>query len=130
MPSTDTAFSRTEPMSGVKGKGVLVTGGTSGIGQTIAVRFAEHSAHVAINYRREPDEATDTEQRVQACVAKVRRLPVRRAGARLRARAVACRPRAGAWSERRAWSHCQRSGSQSEAAEDCWSSSSCAGANP
>jgi glucose 1-dehydrogenase len=64
-------------MPGLKGKGVLVTGGTSGIGQAIAVRFAEFGANVAINYLREPDEATDTEQQVQACVAKVQQEGVR-----------------------------------------------------
>jgi glucose 1-dehydrogenase len=59
-------------MRGLKDKNVLVTGGTSGIGQAIAVRFAEHGAHVAINYRRRPEEAKETEQQVQACIEKVR----------------------------------------------------------
>jgi glucose 1-dehydrogenase len=59
-------------MRGLKGKKVLVTGGSSGIGQAIAVRFAEHGADVAINYLTTPDEAADTEQQVHACVAKVR----------------------------------------------------------
>ena len=36
-------------MRGLEGKNVLVTGGSSGIGQAIAVRFAEHGANVAIN---------------------------------------------------------------------------------
>src|SRR3954454_12090819 len=35
---------------GLKGKNVLITGGTSGIGQAIAVRFAEYGANIAINY--------------------------------------------------------------------------------
>jgi glucose 1-dehydrogenase len=64
-------------MPGLKGKGVLVTGGTSGIGQAIAVRFAQYGANVAINYLRQPDEATDTEQRVQACVRQVQQEGVR-----------------------------------------------------
>jgi glucose 1-dehydrogenase len=64
-------------MRGLKGKNVLVTGGTSGIGQAIAVRFAEHGANVAINYLRTPDEASETEQQVHACVAKVRQEGVR-----------------------------------------------------
>jgi glucose 1-dehydrogenase len=64
-------------MRGLKGKNVLVTGGTSGIGQAIAVRFAEHGANVAINYLRQPDEAQDTEEQVQACVNKVQQEGVR-----------------------------------------------------
>jgi glucose 1-dehydrogenase len=64
-------------MRGLQGKNVLVTGGTSGIGQAIAVRFAEHGANVAINYLRDPEEAAETEQQVHACVAKVRQEGVR-----------------------------------------------------
>jgi glucose 1-dehydrogenase len=56
---------------------VLVTGGSSGSGQAIAVRFAEYGANVAINYLRRPEEAADTEGQVQACVAKVQREGVR-----------------------------------------------------
>ena len=58
-------------MRGLKGKRVLVTGGSSGIGQAIAVRFAEYGADVAINYLRTSDEADETEQQVRACVARV-----------------------------------------------------------
>ena len=64
-------------MPGLRGKGVLVTGGTSGIGQAIAVKFAEYGANVAINYLRRPDEATDTEQQVHACVNRVQQQGVR-----------------------------------------------------
>jgi glucose 1-dehydrogenase len=67
----------TEGMRGLKAKNVVVTGGTSGIGQAIAVRFAEYGANVAINYLRDPEEAEDTEERVHACVASVRRMGVR-----------------------------------------------------
>jgi glucose 1-dehydrogenase len=62
---------RTKGLRGLKGKNVLVTGGSSGIGQAIAVRFAEYGANVAINYLRRPEEAQDTESQVHACVAKV-----------------------------------------------------------
>jgi glucose 1-dehydrogenase len=68
---------RTRGLSGLEGKNVLVTGGSSGIGQAIAVRFAEYGANVAINYLRQPEEAADTERQVQACVAKVQREGVR-----------------------------------------------------
>jgi glucose 1-dehydrogenase len=64
-------------MRGLEGKNVLVTGGTSGIGQAIAVRFAEHGANVAINYLRDPDEAADTERQVHACTRRVQQHGVR-----------------------------------------------------
>src|SRR5918911_475285 len=67
----------TEGMRGLRGKNVLVTGGTSGIGQAIAVRFAEYGANVAINYLRAPEEAHDTDEQVHACVRKVRQEGVR-----------------------------------------------------
>ena len=66
-----------EGMRGLKGKNVLVTGGTSGIGQAIAVRFAEYGANVAINYLRTPDEAAETEEQVHACALRVRQEGVR-----------------------------------------------------
>src|ERR687895_952357 len=68
---------RRDPMPGNAGKNVLVTGGSSGIGQAIAVRFAEHGANVAINYLRQPEEARDTEEQVHACVHRVRQEGVR-----------------------------------------------------
>ena len=72
-----TASPRTTGLRGLEGKNVLVTGGSSGIGQAIAVRFAEYGANVAINYLRQPEEAAGTEEQVQACVHKVRREGVR-----------------------------------------------------
>ena len=66
-----------EGMRGLKGKNVLVTGGTSGIGQAMAVRFAEYGANVAINYLRRPEEAEETEQQVRACVQRVQQEGVR-----------------------------------------------------
>jgi glucose 1-dehydrogenase len=64
-------------MRGLRGKNVLVTGGTSGIGQAIAVRFAGYGANVAINYVHAPEEATETEERVHACLARIRQTGVR-----------------------------------------------------
>jgi glucose 1-dehydrogenase len=72
-----TANPRTKGLRGLEGKNVLVTGGSSGIGQAIAVRFAEYGANVAINYLRQPEEAAGTEEQVHACVGKVRREGVR-----------------------------------------------------
>ncbi|MEF8845999.1 MAG: SDR family NAD(P)-dependent oxidoreductase [Bacteroidales bacterium] len=52
-------------MQGLSGKNVLITGGTSGIGQAIAVRFAGEGANIAVNYRKTPEDAKDTEEKVQ-----------------------------------------------------------------
>ncbi len=76
IPTADPALRR-EGMPGLKGKNVLVTGGSSGIGQAIAVRFAEHGANVAINYLTTAEEAAGTEEQVHACVNKVQQHGVR-----------------------------------------------------
>ena len=72
-----TASPRTKGLRGLEGRNVLVTGGSSGIGQAIAVRFAEYGANVAINFLRQPEEAAGTEEQVHACVDKVQRQGVR-----------------------------------------------------
>jgi glucose 1-dehydrogenase len=64
-------------MRGLKGKNVLVTGGSSGIGQAIAVRFAEYGSNVAINYLTTAGEAAETDQQVRACATRVRQEGVR-----------------------------------------------------
>ena len=69
LPTVDPA---SDVLPGLQGKNVLVTGGSSGIGQAIAVRFAQYGANVAINYLRAPEEAHDTEEQVHACIHKVR----------------------------------------------------------
>jgi glucose 1-dehydrogenase len=73
MAEATATVERTKGLRGLEGRNVLVTGGSSGIGQAIAVRFAEYGANVAINYLRQPEEAEDTESQVQACVAQVQR---------------------------------------------------------
>jgi NAD(P)-dependent dehydrogenase (short-subunit alcohol dehydrogenase family) len=75
-PATDPLLRR-GAMPGLSGKNVLVTGGTSGIGQATAVRFAEQGANVAINYLTTPDEAAETEEQVHACLRKIHRHGVR-----------------------------------------------------
>ena len=85
-------------IAGLLGKNVFVTGGSSGIGQAIAVRFAEHGANVAINYLTTPEEAAGTEEQVHACVRRVQQQGVRDVlvGATSPARTMSC-----AWSARR-----------------------------
>ncbi len=52
-------------MNGLSGKNVLVTGGSSGIGQAFAIRFGDEGANVAINYRKGLDEAQHTAEVIQ-----------------------------------------------------------------
>ncbi len=47
------------------GKNILVTGASTGIGEAVAVRFAQEGGNVAINYSRNDIEADKTEKRVR-----------------------------------------------------------------
>ncbi len=62
-------------MKGLTGKVAVVTGGSSGIGQAIAIRLGEEGVDVAINYVGRPDGAQATqeaiEQGVDICMKKM-----------------------------------------------------------
>ena len=55
-------------MIGLQGKTALVTGGSSGIGQAIAVRLADEGVNVAINYVGSPEGAEMTREIIDASV--------------------------------------------------------------
>lgn len=66
MEEPEFASEPTSTFDGLAGKNVLVTGGSSGIGQSMAVRFGHEGANVAINYLSDRGEAEATEEQIQA----------------------------------------------------------------
>ncbi len=52
-------------MKGLQGKKALVTGGSSGIGQAIAIRLGEEGVDVAINYVGRPEGAQATKDSIE-----------------------------------------------------------------
>jgi len=52
-------------MKGLQDKVALVTGGSSGIGQSIAIRLGEEGANVAINYVGRPEGAISTKEAIE-----------------------------------------------------------------
>ena len=58
-------------MSGrLAGKVAVITGSGSGIGQSIAIRFASEGATVVVDYRNHPDQALDTKAKAEAAGGK------------------------------------------------------------
>ena len=51
-------------MKGLQGKVAVVTGGSSGIGQAIAVRLGEEGMNVAVNYVGRPEGAQQTAEAI------------------------------------------------------------------
>ena len=50
-------------MNGLQGKVAVVTGGSSGIGQAIAIRLGQEGVDVAINYVGRPEGARPPKKR-------------------------------------------------------------------
>lgn len=63
-------------MNGLRGKNVIVTGASSGIGQAIAIRFAAEGAHVVINYNRSATGANETLQQITALKLKTKAVTI------------------------------------------------------
>jgi glucose 1-dehydrogenase len=59
-------------MNGLQGKTAIVTGGSSGIGQAIAIRLGREGVHVAVNYVGAVDGAEATKEAIDHCVSQVR----------------------------------------------------------
>jgi len=63
-------------MNGLQGKTAIVTGGSSGIGQAIAIRLGEEGVHVAVNYVGGIEGAEVTrdavDKGVERCMTKVK----------------------------------------------------------
>jgi glucose 1-dehydrogenase len=68
-------------MKGLQGKTALVTGGSSGIGQAIAIRLGQEGVNVAVNYVGRPEGAVATKDAIEGGVERCMR-EVRSAGAR------------------------------------------------
>jgi glucose 1-dehydrogenase len=62
-------------MKGLQERVALVTGGSSGIGQAIAIRLGEEGAYLAINYVGRPEGAIETREAIEhginACVKRL-----------------------------------------------------------
>jgi glucose 1-dehydrogenase len=56
--------------SRLAGKVAIVTGSSSGIGQSIAVRLATDGANIVVDYRSHPEGAADTVARIEATGSK------------------------------------------------------------
>jgi glucose 1-dehydrogenase len=55
----------------LSGKVAIVTGSSSGIGQSIAIRLAGEGAHIVVDYRNHPVGADETRKQVEAAGSKV-----------------------------------------------------------
>jgi glucose 1-dehydrogenase len=58
-------FGREQVVKGLQGKVAVVTGGSSGIGQAIAIRLGEEGVDVAINYVGRPEGAEETKDAIE-----------------------------------------------------------------
>ena len=55
----------------LKGKHILVTGGSRGLGRSLCLTFAGQGARVAFNYNADDEGATETVQQARACGSEI-----------------------------------------------------------
>ena len=60
----------------LKGKTAIVTGGSLGIGATIAVELAREGTNVAINYRKHDTEAKEVAKKIEKLGKKLMNLSI------------------------------------------------------
>jgi NAD(P)-dependent dehydrogenase (short-subunit alcohol dehydrogenase family) len=56
----------------LKGKHILVTGGSRGLGRSLCLTFAGQGARVAFNYNADDDGAAETVQQARACGSEIK----------------------------------------------------------
>ena|SRR5690242_922722 len=64
-------------MPKLAGKNVLITGASSGIGEAIAIRFAQEGANVAINYMSGEDRARGVQSKVKSASSSAKSMIVK-----------------------------------------------------
>jgi glucose 1-dehydrogenase len=64
-------------MPKLAGKNVLITGASSGIGEAIAIRFAQEGANVAINYMSGEDRARGVQAKVKSASGSVKSMTIK-----------------------------------------------------
>src|SRR6266487_4180515 len=65
MTAITSHHNREDIMKGLRGKVAVVTGGSSGIGQAIAIRLGEEGVNVAINYVGPAESAEETKEAIE-----------------------------------------------------------------
>ncbi|ACY12998.1 SDR family oxidoreductase [Haliangium ochraceum] len=65
-PQPDERLPRTKTLPLLRGQKALVSGGSSGIGEAVAIALGEAGADVVVNYRSHPEQAEEVAERIRA----------------------------------------------------------------